>query len=163
MVINDIIISPFADPLFHKFQILLDGTTYPYPMVALIYTRYFEGLLEFKFEDKGNFRIITEEEINFAKKQCEKYPFKKIQFDFIPDLVDKKKVVNKITFKKEKIRNVLEKRLKNGEEQFVNIFGKEYYDLAIRDFNKENIKMQNYFTPIVSICSILNKLNKVNI
>jgi len=69
-------------------------------MVALIYTRYFEGLLEFKFEDKGNFRIITEEEINFAKKQCEKYPFKKIQFDFIPDLVDKKKVVNKITFKK---------------------------------------------------------------
>ena len=159
---NDIIISPFADPLFHKFQILLDGTTYPYPMVALIYTRYFEGLLEFKFEDKGNFRIITEEEINFAKKQCEKYPFKKIQFDFIPDLVDKKKVVNKITFKKEKIRNVLEKRLKDGKERFINIFGKEYYDLAIRDFNKENIKMQNYFTPIVSICSILNKLNKVN-
>ena len=102
------------------------------------------------------------EEINFAKKQNEKYPFNKVQFDFIPDLVDKEKVVNKIIFNKEKIRNVLEKRLKEGEEEFVNIFGKEYFELAIRDFKKENIKMQNYFTPIVSICSILNKLKKAN-
>jgi hypothetical protein len=48
---NDILISPFSDPLFHKFQILLDGTTYPFPICALIYMRYFEGLLSSKFED----------------------------------------------------------------------------------------------------------------
>ena len=105
---------------------------------------------------------MSDEEINFAKKQNEKYPFHKVQFDFIPDLVDKEKVVNKIIFNKEKIRNVLEKRLKEGEEEFVNIFGKEYFELAVRDFKKENIKMQNYFTPIVSICSIINTLKKAN-
>ena len=102
----------FADPLFHKFQILLDGTTYPFPICALIYTSYFEGLLSSKFEDKDKFRVLLGEEINFAKKQNEKYPFNKVQFDFIPDLVDKEKVVNKIIFNKEKIRNVFGKKVK---------------------------------------------------
>ena len=159
---NDILISPFIDPLYHKIQVLLEGTNYLYPTVALIYVRYFEGLLNFKFETDAEPRIVTKEEINFAKKMCEKYPFQKKQFDFIPDLVDKNKVVNKIVFKDEKIRNELEKRLKDGEKEFVKIFGKDYFDLAVRDFKKENIKMQNYFTPIVSICSILNKLKKMN-
>ena len=45
---------------------------------------------------------------------CEKYPFQKKQFLFIPDLVDKNKVLHKIVFKEEKIRNALEKRLTEG-------------------------------------------------
>ena len=159
---NDMLISPFADPLFHKIQTHLEGTKYSFPTVALIYIRYFEGLLDFKFETDAEPRIITEEEINFAKKQCEKYPYQKIKFDFIPNLVDKNKIINKIVFKEENIRNALEKRLREGEEDFINIFGKEYFDLALRDLKKENIKMQNYLTPIVSICSILNKIKFVN-
>ena len=159
---NDIFISPFTDPLFHKIQIHLEGTTFSFPTVALIYTRYFEGLLNFKFETDAEPRIVTEEEINFAKKQCKKYPYQKIKYDFIPDLVDKNKVETETIYEEENIRKVLEKRLEDGKEEFIKIFGKEYFELAIRDFKKENIKMQNYFTPIVSICSILNKLKNVN-
>ena len=88
--------------------------------------------------------------------------YKKKKFDFIPDLVDKNKIINNIIFKEEKVRNVLEKRLKEGEEEFVKIFGKQYFELAVRDFKKENIKMQNYLTPIVSICFILSKIKNVS-
>ena len=159
---NDIFISPFADPSYHKIQVHLEGTKNYYAMAALVFIRYCGELIDFRFQTDSTPRIINEEEINFAKKQCEKYPFQKLQFDYIPDLVDKKKVANYIFFEEEKVRNILEKRLKEGEEQFVNIFGKEYFELAMRDFKKENIKMQNYLTPIVSICFILNKLKKIN-
>ncbi len=43
---------------------------------------------------------------------CEKYPFQKKQFDFIPDLVDKNKVLHKIVFKEEKIYKCFGKKIK---------------------------------------------------
>ena len=52
--------------------------------------------------------------------------------------------------------------MKESEEQFVNIFGKEYFGLALNDLKKESIKMQNFMTPIVAICSILKRLNNIN-
>ena len=159
---NDIFISPFTDPLIHKIQIFLEGSQKYFFAEALIYMRYFEGLLDFKFQTNKYPRIVTEEEINFAEKQCEKYPHQKIKYDYIPDLVDKDKIINKISFKEENIRKILEKRLKEEEKQFINIFGKEYFDLAMRDLKSENIKMQNYMTPVVSICSILRKLETAN-
>ena len=64
---NDILISPFIDPIFHKIQVRLEGAQYSFPLVALVYIRFFEGLLDFKFETDSEPRIITEEEIIFAK------------------------------------------------------------------------------------------------
>ena len=159
---NDILISPFADPLCHKIQIHFEGAKRHYYADTLIYYRYFKELLDFKFETVSEKRIITEGEINFAKMQCKKYPYQKIKYDFIPDLTDKRRIEKEIIFKNDKIRNALKKRLEDGEEEFIKIFGKDYFELAIRDFKKENIKMQNYFTPIVSICSILSKLKNVD-
>ena len=137
----------------------MEGTKNYYALASLIYNRYFEDLLKVKFQTDAEPRIINEEEINFAKKQCQKYPFRKVEKEFIPDLTDKNKIIYKENFPKEKVRIILEKRLDDAERQFVNIFGKEYFELAKRDLKKENISMQNYLTPIVSICSVLNKIN----
>ena len=156
---NDISISPFADPLIHKIEIHMEGTKNYYALASLIYNRYFEDLLKAKFQTDAEPRIINEEEINFAKKQCQKYPFQKVEKELIPDLTDKNKIIYKENFPKENVRKILEKRLDDAEKQFVNLFGKEYFELAKRDLKKENIKMQNYLTPIVSICSVLNKIN----
>ena len=157
---NDIMISPLADSSLNKIQIQLDGSNDYYTLYCLIYIRYFPELIHFKFQDDGYPRIFSEEEIKFAKLQCEKYQLQKVEYDFIPDLTSENKIVYKQKYSIEKIKKILEKRLKDAENTFVDIFGKEYFDLAIRDLNKENIKMQNYMTPIVSICSILNKINK---
>ena len=157
---NDILICPFADSSINKIQIILEGSDKFFNFYCLIYVRYFEDLINFKFQTHAKPRIFSDEEIKFAKSQCEKYPFKKIEFDYISDLSCKDKIIFKEKYSIEKIRNILEKRLKDAEKQFVNIFGKEYFDLAMRDLKKENIKNQNYMTPIVSICSILNMLNK---
>ena len=156
---NDISICPFADPSIHKIEIHMEGTKNYYALASLIYNRYFEDLLKVKFQTDAEPRIINEEEINFAKKQCQKYPFRKVEKEFIPDLTDKNKIIYKENFPKEKVRIILEKRLDDAERQFVNIFGKEYFELAKRDLKKENISMQNYLTPIVYICSVLNKIN----
>ena len=156
---NDISICPFADPSIHKIEIHMEGTKNYYALASLIYNRYFEDLLKVKFQTDAEPRIINEEEINFAKKQCQKYPFRKVEKEFIPDLTDKNKIIYKENFPKENVRKILEKRLDDAERQFVNIFGKEYFELAKRDLKKENISMQNYLTPIVYICSVLNKIN----
>ena len=156
---NDISICPFADPSIHKIEIHMEGTKNYYALASLIYNRYFEDLLKVKFQTDAKPRIINEEEINFAKKQCQKYPFRKVEKEFIPDLTDKNKIIYKENFPKENVRKILEKRLDDAERQFVNIFGKEYFELAKRDLKNENISMQNYLTPIVSICSVLNKIN----
>ena len=156
---NDISISPFADPSIHKIEIHMEGTKNYYALASLIYNRYFEDLLKAKFQTDAEPRIINEEEINFAKKQCQKYPFRKVEKEFIPDLTDKNKIIYKENFAKENVRKILEKRMDDAERQFVNIFGKEYFELAKRDLKKENISMQNYLTPVVSICSVLNKIN----
>ena len=156
---NDVLVCPLADPSINKIQIHIEGTKNFFALESLIFNRYFEDLLSFPFQTDEEPRIINEEEINFAKNQCKKYPFKKIENEFIPDLTDKNKIIYKDNFNEENVRNILERRLKNAENEFINIFGKEYYELAIRDFKKKNIKMQNYLTPIISICSILNKLN----
>ena len=159
---NDLLITPFSDPLIHKIQIYLQGSKTYFYGYALIYFRYFEGLLNFRIQANPKPRYFTEEEINFAKKQCEKYPLKKIEYDYIPNLVDEKKVIGKLTFREDDIKKVLEKRLKESEEQFVNLFGKEYFEFALNDLKKESIKMQNFMTPIVAICSILKRLNNIN-
>lgn len=156
---NDISISPFHDSSIHKIQIHLEGTKNYYALVALIYTRYFKDLMQFRFQTDSTPRVIKEEEIKFAEKQCEKYPFIKKEYDLIPDLSGNKKIYIK-KYDEKDVRNILEKRLKNAEKKFTEIFGKDYFDLAMRDLKNENIKLQNYLTPIVSICSILNKLNK---
>ena len=157
---NDVLISPFTDSSIHKIQVHIEGSSYYYTLPCLIYIRYFEGLIDFKFQTDSKPRIISEEEITFAKKQCEKFPFQKINYDLIPNLTDKKKIIYNTNFLIEKVKEILEKRLKDNEEQFVKIFGKEYLELGLRDLKKENIRMQNYMTPIVAICSILNKLKK---
>ena len=159
---NDILVTPFSDPLIHKIQIYLEGSKTYFYGYALIYFRYFEGLLNFRIQANPKPRYFTEEEINFAKKQCEKYPLQMIEYDYIPNLADDKKFIGKLTFREDDIKKVLEKRLKEAEEQFVNIFGKEYFELALNDLKNNSIKMQNFMTPIVSICSILKKLNNVN-
>lgn len=51
---NDILISPFIDPIFHKIQVRLEGAQYSFPLVALVYIRFFEGLLDFKFKQIQN-------------------------------------------------------------------------------------------------------------
>ena len=57
------------------------------------------------------------------------------------------------------IREYLKEVLMKGKDKFIKIFNEDYFELAINDLQKENIKMQNYLTPIVSICYILNKIN----
>ena len=89
---NDVLISPFTDSSIHKIQVHIEGSSYYYTLPCLIYIRYFEGLIDFKFQIDSKPRIISEEEITFAKKQCEKFPFKKINYDLIPNLIDKKKL-----------------------------------------------------------------------
>jgi hypothetical protein len=71
-------------------------------LASVIFTRYFAQLLNFKFQTDIDFgpRIINDEERNFAKQLCEKYPLQKLNFDeikfennfkFVKKLVDKKK------------------------------------------------------------------------
>lgn len=155
---NEIFISPFHDPLFHKIQIHLEGTKNYYALACLIYIRYFPDLINFRFQTDSTPRKINEEEIKFAKEQCIKYPYKKIEYEYIPDLTNKNKVIYRKEFDDKNIRLELEKRLKKSEKKFVEIFGKEYFDLGFKDLSRTNIKMQNYMTPIVSICNILDKL-----
>jgi hypothetical protein len=157
---NDVLVCPFADPSIHKIQIHLEGTKNYFALASLIYNRYFEDLINFKFQTDFEPRVINEEEIKFAKDLCAKYPFVKIEREFIPDLTDKNKIIYKEIFKEENVRKILEERLKKAENEFVNIFGKEYFQLGMNDLKLANISMQNYLTPIVSICSVLNLLNQ---
>ena len=155
---NDINISPFADPLFHKIKIYVDGTKNFYGMASLIYIRYFEDLINFRFQTDTKPRIINEEEKLFAKNMCEKYPFQKINYEEIQDNSNNKIFIKK-SYDKVKIREYLKEVLEKGKDKFIKIFNEDYFELAINDLQKENIKMQNYLTPIVSICYILNKIN----
>ena len=156
---NDIMISPFVDPLFHKIKIYIEGTKNYFALASVIFTRYFEQLLNFKFQTDIDFgpRIINEEERNFAKQLCEKYPLQKLNFDEIK-FENNFKFVKKYINKEKKIRERLEDILNKGEKKFVKIFNKDYFELALKALKEESIKMQNYLTPIVSICLILNKL-----
>ena len=155
---NDINISPFADPLFHKIIIYFEGTKNYFGLASLIFIRYFEHLIDFKFQTDSEPRIINEEDKLFAKNLCEKYPFQKINYETINNNCSEKIFIKKV-YNQDKIREYLHEILKEGKDKFIKIFCKEYYELAIKDLQKDNIKMQNYLTPIVSICLILNKLN----
>jgi hypothetical protein len=155
---NDINISPFADPLFHKIKIYVDGTKNYFGMASLIFIRYFEDLINFRFQTDAEPRIINEEEKLFAKNMCEKYPFQKINYEEIQDNSNNKVFIKK-SYDKVKIREYLKEVLMKGKDKFIKIFNEDYFELAINDLQKENIKMQNYLTPIVSICYILNKIN----
>ena len=155
---NDINISPFADPLFHKIKIYVDGTKNYFGMASLIFIRYFEHLINFRFQTDAEPRIINEEEKLFAKNMCEKYPFQKINYEEIQDNSNNKIFIKK-SYDKVKIREYLKEVLMKGKDKFIKIFNEDYFELAINDLQKENIKMQNYLTPIVSICHILNKIN----
>ena len=155
---NDINISPFADPLFHKIKIYVDGTKNYFGMASLIFIRYFEDLINFRFQTDTKPRIINEEEKLFAKNMCEKYPFHKINYEEIKDNSNNKIFIKK-SYDKVKIREYLKEVLAKGKDKFIKIFNEDYFELAINDLQKENINMQNYLTPIVSICYILNKIN----
>lgn len=155
---NDINVSPFADPLFHKIKIYVDGTKNYFGMSALIYTRYFPDLIDFKFQTNEEPRIINDEEKLFAKNMCEKYPFQEIVYEEIKDNSNNKEFIRK-NYDQVKMREYLKNVLMEGKEKFIKIFNQDYFDLAMKDLEKENIKMQNYLTPIVSICYYLNKLN----
>ena len=155
---NDINISPFADPLYHKIKIYVDGTKNYFGMAALIYIRYFPDLIDFKFQSDAEPRIISEEEKLFAKNMCAKYPFNKIDYEEIKDNSDNKIFIRKIN-DEVKIREYLKKVLMEAKDKFIKIFNEDYFELAMKDLEKENILLQNYLTPIVSICYILNKLN----
>ena len=155
---NDINISPFADPLFHKIKIYVDGTKNYFGMASLIFIRYFEDLINFRFQTDAEPRLINEEEKLFAKNMCEKYPFQKINYEEIKDNSNNKIFIKK-SYDKVKIREYLKEILMKGKDKFIKIFNEDYFELAINDLQKENIKMQNYLTPIVSICYILNKIN----
>ena len=154
---NDINISPFADPLFHKIKIYVDGTKNYFGMASLIFIRYFEDLINFRFQTDAEPRIINEEEKLFAKNMCEKYPFQKINYEEIQDNSNNKIFIKK-SYDKVKIREYLKEILMKGKDKFIKIFNEDYFELAINDLQKENINMQNYLTPIVSICYILNKI-----
>jgi hypothetical protein len=155
---NDINISPFADPLYHKIKIYVDGTKNYFGMAALIYIRYFPDLIDFKFQSDAEPRIISEEEKLFAKNMCAKYPFNKIDYEEIKDNSDNKIFIRKIN-DEVKIREYLKKVLMEAKDKFIKIFNEDYFELAMKDLEKENILLQNYLTPIVSICYVLNKLN----
>ena len=157
---NNILVCPFADPSIHKIQTHLGDSSKNYhTLICLIYTRYFDVMLKFPFQTDSTPRVITEEEIQFAKKQCELYPFKKIEYEIIPNLIDDKKIIYKYGYEENDVREVLKQRLLAAESKFTAEFCKEYFELAMRDLKNDNIRLQNYLTPIVSICSILNKLN----
>ena len=114
---NEILVCPLADSSLHKIQINVEGTKNFFSLYGLIYYRYFKELINFKFQNNSDKppRIINEQEFMFAKRQCEKYPFNKIKYDFIPNLNTDNKIIYKEEFPIEKIKNILKKRLKKAE------------------------------------------------
>lgn len=79
-LINSFNLSPLLDPDLHKLRLNDDNCDDKNLLISVIFSRYCPKLLEFKIEKNRN---IEQSTIEYAKKLNEKYPFKKINLEYI--------------------------------------------------------------------------------
>lgn len=153
---NDIYISPFMDPLIHSLKVKSKTNNGKYQLSSLIIIRHALNLINYRFQ--GERKVSDETKKQLFNISCA-YPYEKKKYDFIEN---KKISKNKhIKYDFNKTSNTYLKMVQENKGLMIKEFDENFYDLY-KAFNldKDGFNSQNFFTPILSIITIMKILNK---
>lgn len=159
-LINEISLNPLADYELYKIKRSNDNCKDKNLLMAVIFTRYYPELLEYKFNNNVQ---INKKTIDYAKKINKKYPFKKEKYH---KLSAKKFKTNNITYNTplddSKITANLIKVFSSNS--FRKSFEK-YFKPEVYEFLKSNITGNNLFSlhslyPALYFLYVMNEYEK---
>lgn len=127
---NDISLTPLLDSNLIKIKLTTEECKDNNLLMALIFSRFYPQLLEFKIEGNRGFR---QETIDYANKINEQYPFELKDFTRIPDMESDEKseniILNDEYISRRDIDNYLEEifNSRTFEKEFEKYFSFESY------------------------------------
>lgn len=77
---NRILLMPLLDPDLHMLKLATNDCDDNDLLMALIFVRFYPKLLDFRIQGD---RKIDENTLNYARRLCEKYPYKPQDYDYI--------------------------------------------------------------------------------